>query len=388
MSAACAASAAVGGIVSSSRQARSQAGKAASARRGALRWVACVARLADGRSRVVSTKIVRWGILGPGRIAEKLVADFVHVPNARVVAVGSRSAERAADFARRHGIPRAHGSYQALIADPEVDVLYVATPHRQHRDVALAALHGGKALLIEKSFTTTVAGAEEVVALARVKGTFVMEAMWTRFQPVVVDARALIADGAIGEVFAVEADLGVDRAFDPKDRLFDLALGGGAMLDLGVYVVSFAQMVLGTPKSVVAQGTRFSTGADAESALLLDHGEGRRSMLINTLRHATPGQARILGSRGSIDILPRFHHPTAMVLNRSGAKGETRERAPLGAGYAHQLIEVTECVLAGRTESAVMPLGDTLDVQRVMNAACEQLGVFHTEADRESGLGS
>ena len=323
--------------------------------------------------------MIRWGVVGAGRIADKLVADFVRVPDAEVVAVASRAQDRADAFAQKHGIARAYGSYEALLADPDVDVLYIATPHRQHRDISLAAIRAGKALLVEKSFTTTVAGAQAIVDLARSTGTFVMEAMWTRFQPIIVKARVLIADGAIGEVRGVQADLGVDRAFDPKDRLFDLAQGGGAMLDLGVYLVSFAQMILGTPRAVVAQGTCFETGADAESGILLDHGGGRRSVLLNTLRNATPGQARIFGTKGYIDILPRFHHPTAMVLARNGSAPESLREAPLGAGYAHELIEVNECLRAGRRESAIMPLQDTLDVQIAMIAACEQLGVFHTE---------
>jgi predicted dehydrogenase len=323
---------------------------------------------------------VRWGILGPGRIAEKLVRDFAVVPNAVVTAVASRSPDRAKDFASRHGIPRVHGSYEGLFGDPEVDAIYIATPHRQHRDVAIAALEAGKGILLEKSFTTTVAGAEAIIATARRTGRFAMEAMWTRFQPLIVEARALLARGIIGEVRAVQADLGVDRPFVASDRLFDLSLGGGAMLDLGVYVVSFAQMILGAPKSVIAQGTRFDGGADAEAGLLLDHGEGRRAILYCTLRSATPGQARIFGREGYLDILPRFHHPTDMIVNRTGEAPRRVTLPPLGAGYSHELIEVTECIRAGRTESAIMPLEDTLDVQRVLNHACEQLGVFHTEA--------
>lgn len=323
--------------------------------------------------------MIRWGILGPGRIADKLLPDFAHVPDAEVVAVGSRSKERAEAFAAKHGIARAHASYEALIADPDVDVLYIATPHRQHRDVALAALRAGKALLVEKSFTTTVAGAEAIMGVARSERRFVMEAMWTRFQPLILRARALLADGAIGEVRGVQADLGVDRPYDPEDRLFDPAQGGGAMLDLGVYVVSFAQMILGTPQAVVAQGTRFPSGVDAEAGILLDHGDGKRSALMISLRNATPGQARILGTKGYIDILPRFHHPTTMVLARSGKDAETIREEPLGQGFAHELIEVNTCLAQGRTESALMPLADTLDVQRTMNAACEQLGVVHTE---------
>ena len=193
----------------------------------------------------VVTEEIRWGVVGPGRIAEKVVEDFAVVDGARAVAVASRSLDRAQAFAARHGIERAYGSYAEILADPDVDVLYLATPHPQHHAIALAALRAGKALLVEKAFTATTAGAAEVVDLARETGVFVMEAMWTRFQPAVVALRELVADGAIGEVRSVQADLGVAREYDPADRLFDLALGGGALLDLGVYVVSFAQMLLG-----------------------------------------------------------------------------------------------------------------------------------------------
>ncbi|TFV88649.1 Gfo/Idh/MocA family oxidoreductase [Blastococcus sp. CT_GayMR20] len=322
---------------------------------------------------------IRWGVVGPGRIAEKVVEDFAVVDGARAVAVASRSLERAEAFAGRHGQERAYGSYAEILADPDVDVLYLATPHPQHHALALGALRAGKALLVEKAFTATTAGAQEVVDLARETGVFVMEAMWTRFQPAVVALRELVADGAIGEVRSVQADLGVSREYDPADRLFDLAQGGGALLDLGVYVVSFAQMLLGTPSRVTAAGSLFPSGADAEASLLLDHGDGRSAALMTSLRNALPGQARVFGTTGWIDVPPRFHHPHTIVLHRAGAEPETITRAPLGAGYAHELIEVSEGVRAGRSESAVMPLADTLAVQTVLGEAADQLGVRHAE---------
>jgi len=322
---------------------------------------------------------IRWGVVGPGRIAEKVVQDFRHVPNARAVAVASRSIDRARDFAGRHGIERAHGSYADILADPEVDVLYVATPHPQHHAVALGALRAGKALLVEKAFTATVAGAREVAELSRQTGVFVMEAMWTRFQPAVVRLRELIADGAIGELRSVQADLGVQREFDPTDRLFAKELGGGALLDLGVYVVSFAQMLLGDPDTVRATGSRFETGVDAEAALLLGWADGRSATLTTSLRNALPGQARVFGTAGWIDVLPRFHHPETIVLHRAGAEPEEITLPPGGSGYAHELIEVTGCLRAGHGESAVMPLGDTLAVQQVLEDAAGQLGVTFAE---------
>jgi predicted dehydrogenase len=326
----------------------------------------------------VSTDI-RWGVVGPGRIAEKVVEDFAVVDGARAVAVASRSQARADAFAARHGLDRAYGSYAEILTDPAVDVLYVATPHPQHHAIALGALRAGKALLVEKAFTATTPGAAEVIGLARQTGVFVMEAMWTRFQPAVIALRELIADGAIGEVRSVQADLGVAREYDPADRLFDLALGGGALLDLGVYVVSFAQMLLGTPERVVAAGSLFPSGADAEATLLLDYADGRAATLTTSLRNALPGQARVFGTTGWIDVLPRFHHPETIVLHRAGTEPEAITRTPIGAGYAHELIEVTECVRAGRSESATMPLADTLAVQRLLGEAAEQLGVRHAE---------
>jgi predicted dehydrogenase len=326
-----------------------------------------------------TSRTLRWGIVGPGRIAAKVVGDCVHVPNAAAVAVASRSLGRAEAFATTHGLSRAHGSYRAIIEDPDVDVLYIATPHPQHHAIAMAAIAGGKSLLVEKSFTATTAGALEIVNAARANGVFVMEAMWTRFQPVIVAARELIADGAIGEVRAVQADLGVGREFDPTDRLFDPAQGGGAMLDLGVYVVSFTQMLLGTPTSVTARGSLAPSGVDQEAGILLGYDDGRSGALTISIRNQSPGAARIFGTAGWIDVVPRFHHPTTIVLTRMGHGPETITRPVLGGGYAHELIEVTGCVLAGRTESAVMPLQDTVDVQSILDEAGRQLGVIHRE---------
>jgi predicted dehydrogenase len=306
--------------------------------------------------------------------------DFSHVPGASAVAVASRSAERASTFADRFGIARAYGSYAEIMADTEIDVLYVATPHPQHHEIALAGIAAGKALLVEKTFTATVAGAEEVIAAARDRKVFVMEAMWTRFQPAIVATRQLVDEGAIGEVRQVQADLGVDRPYDPEHRLFDPAQGGGAMLDLGVYPVSFAHYFLGEPASIDVVGSQAPTGVDYEAGVLLGYQDGRSASILMSLRNHTPGGARVFGTGGWIEVPARFHHPKRIVLHRTGRDPETIERPPLGTGYAHELIEVTQGIQAGRTESAVMPLEDTLAVQRTLNYACEQLGVFHAEA--------
>jgi predicted dehydrogenase len=328
---------------------------------------------------MIDSRIVGWGIIGPGRIASQVIKDFPHVEGANAVAVASRSTERAQTFATQHRLAQAYGSYQEIMADEGVDVVYISTPHPQHHAIALAAIAAGKAALVEKAFTATVAGAEQVIAAARQRQVFVMEAMWTRFQPAIVAARALIDDGAIGEVRQLQADLGVDRPYDPTDRLFDPAQGGGAMLDLGVYVVSFAQYFLGTPDRIAVSGSLAPTGVDAEAGLLLGYDDGRVASLLISLKHHTPGAARIQGTKGWIEVPPRFHHPHRIVLHRRGREPEMLSRPPLGTGYSHELIEVTESVRSGRTESVIMPLQDTLSVQRILNGACEELGVFHTE---------
>jgi predicted dehydrogenase len=296
-----------------------------------------------------------------------------------VLAVASRSANRAEKFAADHGIERAYGSYAEIMLDEDVDVLYIATPHPQHYRIALAAINAGKAILVEKTFTATVAGAEEVISTARKRGVFAMEAMWTRFQPAIVAARQLVDEGAIGDVRQVQADLGVDRPYDPADRLFDPAQGGGAMLDLGVYPVSFAHYFLGTPDRVDVVGSLAPTGVDAEAGLLLGYGDGRAASLLISLRNPTPGAARLHGTGGWLEVPPRFHHPNTVILGRTGHQPEVIERPRLGSGYASELIEVTEAVRAGRTESSIMPLDDTLAVQRTVNDACEALGVQHAE---------
>jgi predicted dehydrogenase len=327
----------------------------------------------------MAQRSLRWGIVGPGRIAENLVGDFVHVADADVVAVASRSSDRAQAFAARHGIGRAYGSYRELIADPDVDVLYIATPHPQHLAIGLEAARAGKSLLVEKAFTATLAGAQSLIDEVRAHEVFAMEAMWTRFQPAVVKARELLADGAVGEVRSVQADLGVVRDFDPSDRVFAYELGGGAILDLGVYVVSFAQMVLGTPTSVSVHGAFEPSGVDAEVSLLLGFPEGRTATLMCSLHSPMPGHARIFGSTGWIDVLPRFHHPRSIVLHRNGAAPERFEHPALGGGYAHELIEVTSSILAGKRESTIMPLEDTLAVQGALDDALGQLGIRFAE---------
>lgn len=306
---------------------------------------------------------VRWGIAGPGKQAAAMVADFGRVTTGELVAVGSRSQERADEFAGAHGIPRAHGSYADLAADPGVDAIYIATPHPQHTDIALEAIAAGKAILVEKAFTASVEDTERIIEAARTAGVFAMEAMWTRFNPGVVRLRELIAQGAIGEVRGVHGDLTAFREFVPTDRLFDPALGGGAVLDLGVYVLSFAQHLLGVPDVVHAVGGAFATGVESDFSVLLGYADGRSATLSGGFTTYGPGRMMVLGTQGWIDLHPRFHRASALTVWRGRERIADEE---FGFGFEHEVDHVGECLAAGLTESPVMPLADTLAVQRLM----------------------
>ena len=333
----------------------------------------------------VTDRPVRWGVVGPGRIATGVVKDLADMEGGVLHAVASRSPERSRAFAEEHGAAVSYGSYADLLADDDVDAVYIATPHRQHHGIALAAIQAGKHLLVEKAFTCTLAGSQEVVDAARARGVFVMEAMWTRFQPAVVRLRELLAEGAVGEVRAVRADLGLAVPYEPDDRLWDKALGGGALLDLGVYPVSWLQMLLGgEPERLAVAGATGPGGVDTESTLLWAGADGVQGSAQCSLLSPLPGTAAVFGTEGWIEVPPRFHHPSKLLVHRRGEgrsveSTEVIELPATGTGYSHELDEVHRCLAAGETESPTMPLADTLSVMAVLEQALHALGVQHDE---------
>lgn len=306
------------------------------------------------------TEPIRWGILGTGAIAATFTDDVRAMPDHAVVAVGSRREETAAAFAAEHGIARAHGSYAALAADSDVDVVYVATPHPGHLPAAVACLEAGRNVLVEKPFAMTAAEGAEIAATARRHGLFCQEAMWTRFHPLVRRIRTLVADGAIGEVRAFSAEFGFAARYDPASRLFAPELGGGALLDLGVYPVSFAWMLLGAPATVSATAGRAGTGVDANTAILLGYDSGAAALLHCTLEADSPDRASILGTTGRIELPTAFFHPTSFTLHRRGAEPETVTE-PDG-GFTHQAAEVGRCLRAGLVESPLLPLDESVAI--------------------------
>lgn len=319
---------------------------------------------------------IRWGILGAGGIASHFAATVSAKTRSQIVAVGSRNRDRAERFATAHGIPTTHVGYRELVEDPQVDAVYVATPHSEHAEHALLAIRAGKHVLVEKAFTRNVAEAEGVFAAARAAGVFVMEAMWTRFLPHVAALHQMIDAGEIGEVVNLRADHGQAFAFDPKSRVFAPSLAGGALLDLGVYTVAWAHDFLGVPDAVTAVGRLTETGVDGQLSAILSYGERTQADLTTTLWAKTPTTSSISGTEGFVRVDGDFYEPTKFTLVRRDGRVWTFDQ-PMPRGLQHEAAEVARCVAEGRTESDRMPWGDTLAVMRTMDEIRRQVGVVY-----------
>jgi predicted dehydrogenase len=322
--------------------------------------------------------VTRWGVIGTGGIAAAFVSDLGLLPNTEVVAVGSRSQETADAFADRFDIASRHPSYQSLVEDPDVDVVYVSTPHPGHFPAAMLAIEAGKAVLCEKPFTLNATEAADLIAAARQHGVFLMEAMWTRFLPHMVRIRELLAEGSLGEIRTVLADHGQWFRHDPEHRLLNPALGGGAVLDLGIYPVSFASMVLGSPSTVTAVSSPASTGVDAQTSMLLVHRGGAHAVLTTTLEARSPNRATIVGTLARIEIDPIWYRPTTFTVSAlDGTIMERYDEAHEGGGLRHQAAEVARCLADGRLESAVMPLDESLSVMKTLDEVRRQIGLVY-----------
>jgi predicted dehydrogenase len=315
----------------------------------------------------MADKSLRWGILGTGGIARVFTEDLLLLDGHEVVAVGSRSAATAGAFAERHAIARAHGSYAELAADGDVDVVYIATPHPMHAEPARLCLEAGRAVLVEKPLTTSAAEAGRLAALARERGVFAMEAMWTRFSPLVRRLHSLVGEGAIGEVTAVYADFSIAPPFDPEHRLWSADLAGGALLDLGCYVLSIAWPLLGPPSTVQATAATAPTGVDANTAILLGYDSGAVALLHCGLMGESPHTATIVGTKGRIELASPFYRPTSLTLSRAGGGSETFTEELAGHGYTYQAEEVARCLRLGLTESPLLPLEESVAVLRVID---------------------
>lgn len=313
-----------------------------------------------------------WGLIGTGGIAETFAADLMFTDSGRAVAVGSRHMDSANRFADAFDIPNRHASYEELIADPDVDVVYVATPHPMHHANALLALRAGKPVLVEKAFTMNAAEARDLVATARAERLFLMEAMWTRCLPHIAEIRRLLADGALGEIVTVTADHGQWFARDPGFRLFAPELGGGALLDLGVYPVSFASMVLGTPDRIVSLIDPAFTGVDGQTSMLFGYASGAQAILTCTSSAKSPTRGAIVGTDARIEIEGDFYAPTSFTLITRAGDPTYFEAPDEGRGLWYEAEEVARCLREGLLESPLMPLDESVSIMETMDAVLAQ----------------
>ena len=317
---------------------------------------------------------IRWGIIGCGKIAGKFAGDLGHVVDAELLAVASRSAEKAGEFASRFGVARAYGSYGELLADGDVDAVYIATPHVFHEENAIACANAGKAVLCEKPFAMNACQGRRMVEAARANGTFMMEAMWTRFIPLTIKIRQMLADGVIGEVRMLTADFGYAGEWSDESRVLNPHLGGGALLDVGVYAISFVSMVFGSQPDEIAAVAKFaSSGVDEMSAFLFRYEHGAIANLSCAVTAKTPGEAVIMGTKGYIRILNPFWHGTKAIITRPDQADETIEVPYNGNGLHYQAAEVNRQIMAGQLESGGMALDETLDIMETMDEVRRKL---------------
>lgn len=322
---------------------------------------------------------LRWGILATGGIAHAFARDL-RTAGRDVTAVGSRTPESARRFADEYGIPHAHGSYEQLAADPDVDIIYIATPHPGHRDAAALAIQHGKHVLVEKPFTLNRDEAVALRDLAADAGVLVMEAMWTRYLPHMVRLREIVAAGTLGEIRTVFADHTQRISDDPSHRLNDLSLGGGALLDLGIYPVSFVCDLLGLPTQVRALARLMETGADAEVATVMTHPSGAISTTVSSSRGAGPNTAHIVGTEARIEVSGVWYAATDFrVVSHDGTVLEDYRSEIEGRGMQFQALEAEALVAAGRRDGDILPIAETVAIMGVLDDIRNQIGVRYPQ---------
>lgn len=317
---------------------------------------------------------LKWGILGAGAIAKRFCSDVLPLPDHEIGAVGSRDKGKAEAFGEPFRADKAYGSYEELVADPDIDVIYVATPHPFHKEHSLLALNAGKPVLCEKPFTINAGEAQAVVDAARANHVFLMEGMWSRCFPALLKAREVVQSGQIGEARMLQADFGFRAGVNPESRLFNPALGGGGLMDVGVYTVSLASFFFGTPNRITSLANMGSTGVDEEAAMILGYEGGQMALLSTAIRLNTPQIATVVGTDGKVVVDGPWWKPGAITISAKGQ--EERIAFPvIGGGFQYEAMHVAECLRSGKKESPIMPLDETLSIMKTMDELRNQFGL-------------
>ena len=315
-------------------------------------------------------KKIRWGIIGLGKIANKFAFDLQHTEDAVLQAVASRDIQNARAFSRKFNALSCYDSYEKLARDPDVDIVYVATPHTFHFPHTMLCLENGKAVLCEKPLGTTTVEVKAMLEEAKSRKLFLMEGIWTRFIPATVKLIELLENNAIGEIQLVRADFGFKAGFDPEGRLFDKKLGGGSLLDIGIYPIYLSLLALGLPRDIKVMVRMTETNVDSYCAMLFDYDNAAKAVLESSLEADTPTEAYLYGSRGMIKIHRRFHESQKISLYQDGALTETFDLSYKGYGFTFEIEEVGNCLKSQKTESSSLPHRVSLDmitlIDRVM----------------------
>jgi predicted dehydrogenase len=316
----------------------------------------------------------KWGILGPGGIARAFAKDLQLLDGHEVAAVGSRTLSNAQEFAKSFG-GTAYGSYEELVADPTVDAIYVATPHPSHKDNVISALNAGKPVLCEKPFAVNAQEAREMVLAAEKNGVALMEAMWARFLPHYAHVREIIASGVLGQILTVQADHGQRLADRNIPRLIEPSLAGGALLDLGIYPVSFAHMILGNPAKITASAVLTNKGVDAQTSMIFDYGDGAQAILTTTMIEQTPCRAVVAGVNGWLEIDRTFYNPTSMRVVLFDGSVTQYPHTYTGHGLREQAEAFKKLVQSGKNQSEILTWKDTVDIMGTLDAVRSQIGL-------------
>jgi predicted dehydrogenase len=322
----------------------------------------------------------RWGILACGKIAEKFADDLVaNVPDAVVYAVASRDFMKAHIFGQKYEATKIFNSYQDLVDCPEVDVIYIASPHALHYEHTLLCLNGGKAVLCEKAFAINTTMVKEMIAKSKEKNLFLMEAIWTRFHPAIAQTLEIIQSGQIGDIVHIVADFGFKAVYDENARLFNPALTGGALYDIGIYPLFISKLLLGNPKEIKAVATFAPTGVDTNTSLSLSYENGATASLFSTLNAQTDTTCTIYGSKGKLFLHGRFHETKGLTLEIEGQEAQVFETERLGHGYSYEAQEVQRCLKLGEIESDKLPLQFSLELMELLCEIRQQIGLVYPQ---------
>ncbi len=320
------------------------------------------------------TKKIKWGIIGPGKIANKFAADLAISNDSVLHGVASRDINKAKAFGERYDAINCYDSYEQLAEDPEVDVIYIATPHVFHYENTMMCLKKGKAVLCEKPMGINSNQVEEMLKEAASRNLFLMEAIWTRFIPATEKLLALIDQNAIGEVLFMRADFGFKGDNNLESRIYNKKLGGGSLLDIGIYPIYLSLLILGLPADIKAMARMTETEVDSYCSMLFNYNNKSKAILESTIEANTPTEAYIYGSEGTIKLHRRFHHANKITLSKNGVD-EIFDINYKGNGYFHEIEEVNNCIRQGLTQSSKLPLSLSLDLIKLIDRVKNEIGL-------------